>query len=166
MTCFQITLKGWQPEDATSETELCIKWVNAPTREHLDHWLKSQGYTDLVQEIDTDLPQHYTFEDGVDLVIQDDGTCKWGHQKEQQDWDAQVQKAKLSSVLLHRDRMNEAAKAVARLVYREFPDVIDNIATDEGLELCQGCFMDALVEINRYKEVETPEGINFAVIDQ
>ena len=69
MLVFQLTLKGWEPCDTTPETEACIIWVKAASRETLDHWLGENRLNQLVVQIDTNPHPQYDFEDGVDVEL-------------------------------------------------------------------------------------------------
>jgi len=97
MIVFQLTLKGWRGSNVTPESEECIKWIKAPTEDHVKQWLKNQDYSSLVKEIDTNPPNHFDFDDGVDVKISSDGAYEWSDGVPQ-DWKAQVKAAKKSRV--------------------------------------------------------------------
>ena len=72
MIVFQLTLTNWFANHPTRHSEDCIKWVKAPSRESLDHWLGETGLGSLVEEIDTNPLPEYGFEDGVDVIVYPD----------------------------------------------------------------------------------------------
>lgn len=67
MKIFQVTLKGYNA--LTDETDHLIKWIKCPDRSHLDDWLREEGLTEFVQDIDDNPLDEYGFDDGVDVVI-------------------------------------------------------------------------------------------------
>lgn len=70
MKVFQLTLLGWQAENCTDASEECVKLVRCENYEVLNDWLEKTGLIELVREIDDNPPDHWKFEDGVDVRIE------------------------------------------------------------------------------------------------
>jgi len=70
---FEVTLKGWVADKATAQTENCVKWVKADSREQLDSWLKANRLTSFVDGVQNlSRGERLGFKDGVDVILQDD----------------------------------------------------------------------------------------------
>lgn len=119
MTVFQLTLKGYKA--GTDETDDCIKWVKAKDRKTLDNWLLVTGLSLLVKEIDTNPHSHYTFADGVDVLLQDGGKPKLNEFKTMDelvwDWQATVEAAKKVRVRKRSGPVKQSDKGPRLIVY-------------------------------------------------
>ena len=69
MPVFQLTLRGWQPDNVTAASEACIKWVKCDSREVLDCWLNEKALRSLVLEVDANPSPDFDFDDGVDVIL-------------------------------------------------------------------------------------------------
>jgi hypothetical protein len=70
---FQLTLEGFDAENPTPFSEACIKWVKCNSRKQLDNWLKLTGLDKVVQEIDDNPQNEWGFDDGVNVILEEDG---------------------------------------------------------------------------------------------
>lgn len=70
---YDIALKGY---DGTEDTDNHVKWISAPSLLVLINFLIEWGLVTRVQSVDTLNPRasrFYTFADGIDVRIADDG---------------------------------------------------------------------------------------------
>lgn len=75
MPVYEVTLKGWRPNDPTEASEECIKWVEASDMIRVRQWLApflDEGV--LLSLTETDLGDSLSFTEGCDVVLSEKGS--------------------------------------------------------------------------------------------
>ena len=77
MRCFDVTLNGFDGE--SDETDHLVKWVSAPSYAALQKFITRSNLEGSVLTMHDmgDLRSKYGPEDGVDVIVGDDGRIEW-----------------------------------------------------------------------------------------
>lgn len=83
MKAFDVTLKGFNAE--TDGTDHLVHWVKASSLEVVNRWLEASGLTPHLHTPPYEMTEYsdsgrfpIDYEDGVDIVLDDDGTVRSG----------------------------------------------------------------------------------------